>query len=97
MQVIESTYAVILRDYPEELPAKERIAAETRYARALEKQLGGPEQVAAALDTMLSLEESPPRGGVPGRSHPAQGLGQGQRGSPAGRVPGLGRRRGCVL
>ena len=54
MQVIESTYAVILRDYPEELPAKERIAAETRYARALEKQHGGPEQVAAALDTMIA-------------------------------------------
>ena len=97
MQVIESTYVVNLRDYPEELPAKERIAAETRYARGLEKQLGGPEQVAAALDTMQSLEESPPRGGVPWRSHPAQGLGQGQRGGPAGRVPGLGGRRGCVL
>ena len=60
MQVIESTYVVTLRDYPEEIPAKERIAAETRYAQALEKQLGGPEQVAAALDTLHSLEESPP-------------------------------------
>ena len=59
MQVIESTYVVTLRDYPEEIPAKERIAAETRYAKALEKQLGGPEQVAAALDTMNRLEESP--------------------------------------
>ncbi len=42
------------------IPAKERIAAETRYAHALKKQLGGPEQVAAALDTMHRLEESPP-------------------------------------
>jgi len=66
MQVIESTYVVNLRDYPEELPAKERIAAETRYARALEKQLGGPEQVAAALDTMQSLEVSPPEVVSPG-------------------------------
>jgi hypothetical protein len=66
MQVIESTYIVMLRDYPEELPAKERIAAETRYAKALEKQLGGPEQVAAALDTMYSLEESPPEVVSPG-------------------------------
>ena len=49
MQVIESTYVVALRDYPEEVPAKERIAAEARYAKILEKQLGGPEQVAAAL------------------------------------------------
>ena len=66
MQVIESTYDVTLRDYPEEIPAKERIAAETRYAQALEKQLGGPEQVAAALDTMHSLEESPPEVVSPG-------------------------------
>ncbi|MCO5358710.1 hypothetical protein NG899_23510 [Acidovorax kalamii] len=66
MQVIESTYVVTLRDYPEEIPAKERIAAETRYAQALEKQLGGPEQVAAALDTMHSLEESPPEVVSPG-------------------------------
>ena len=68
MQVIESTYVVTLRDYPEEIPAKERIAAETRYAKALEKQLGGPEQVAAALDTMHSLEESPPEVVSPGVS-----------------------------
>jgi hypothetical protein len=60
MEVLESTYAVALRDYPEELPPKERMAAEARYARELEKQLGGPAQVAAALDTMSSLEESPP-------------------------------------
>ena len=66
MQVIESTYVVTLRDYPEEIPAKERIAAETRYAKALEKQLGGPEQVAAALDTLHSLEESPPEVVSPG-------------------------------
>jgi hypothetical protein len=66
MQVIESTFAVTLRDYPEELPAKERIAAEIRYAKALEKQLGGPEQVAATLDTMQSLEESPPEVVSPG-------------------------------
>lgn len=60
METIETTYTVILRDYPEELPDKERIAAETRYAKALEKQLGGPEQVAAVLDTINNLEESPP-------------------------------------
>jgi hypothetical protein len=84
MQVIESAYVVTLRDYPEEIPAKERIAAETRYAQALEKQLGGPEQVAA-------------RGGVAWRSHVAQGLGQGQCGGQAGGVPGSGRRGWGVL
>ena len=31
-----------------------------------EKQLGGPEQVAAALETMHSLEESPPEVVSPG-------------------------------
>ena len=66
MQVIESTYVVALRDYPEEVPAKERIAVEARYAKILEKQLGGPEQVAAALSTMHSLEESLPEVVSPG-------------------------------
>ena len=66
METIETTYTVTLRDYPEELPAKERIAAETRYAKVLEKQLGGPEQVAAALDTLNNLEESPPEVVSPG-------------------------------
>ena len=37
-----------------------------RYAKKLEKQLGGPEQVAAALDTMTNLEESPPEVVSPG-------------------------------
>lgn len=66
MEVIESTYTVSLQDYPEQLPAKERIAAETRYAKELEKQLGGPEQVAAALATMNDLEQSPPDVASPG-------------------------------
>lgn len=61
-----STYVVAPRDYPDEIPATERIAAESRYAHALEKQLGGPEQVAAALETMHSLEESPPQVVSPG-------------------------------
>jgi hypothetical protein len=66
MQAIECTYSVTLRDYPEQLAATERIAAEARYAQELERQLGGPEQVAAALDTMASLEESPPQRLLPG-------------------------------
>lgn len=60
MEIVESAYAVTLHDYPEDLPSKERIAAETRYAKVLEKQLGGPEQVAAVLDTLSNLEDSPP-------------------------------------
>lgn len=42
MEVIESTYTVSLQDYPEQLPAKERIAAETRYAKELESSLAAP-------------------------------------------------------
>ncbi|MBT9512144.1 MAG: hypothetical protein IV104_07340 [Acidovorax sp.] len=66
MDTIEAIYTVTLRDYPEELPAQQLAAAEKRYTRELEKQLGGPEQVAAALDTMSSLEESPPEVVSPG-------------------------------
>lgn len=60
MEVIDTLFTVALRDYPEDLPAKDRIAAETRYIKELTRQFGSPEQVAAALDTMHSLEESPP-------------------------------------
>lgn len=66
MEVIEATYTVSLQDYPEQLPAKERIAAEARYVKELEKQLGGAEQVAAALATMNDLEQSPPDVVTPG-------------------------------
>ena len=41
----EASYAVALQDYPG-LPEKERIAAEVRYCRTLEKQLGTPDDVA---------------------------------------------------
>ncbi|CAN7301334.1 hypothetical protein [Acidovorax sp. Leaf78] len=66
MDTLEACYTVTLRDYPEELPAQQRANAERRYAKELEKQFGGPEQVAAALDTMSSLEESPPEIVSPG-------------------------------
>lgn len=66
MDTLEAVYTVVLRDYPDELPAQQRANAEMRYARELEKQLGGPEQVVAALDTMSSLEESPPEIVSPG-------------------------------
>ena len=57
MDTIETTYTVALRDYPE-LPSKERIAAEARYTRVLERKLGGPEVVADALRTVMHLEAS---------------------------------------
>jgi hypothetical protein len=66
MDTIEATYTVSLRDYPGDVPAPHRIAAETRYARELEKQLGGSAQVVAALDTLSNLEDSPPEVVSPG-------------------------------
>lgn len=60
MEVIDTLFTVALRDYPGDLPPKDRIAAEVRYTKELTRQLGSPEQVAAALDTLHSLEESSP-------------------------------------
>jgi hypothetical protein len=57
METIETTYTVALRDYPE-LPSKERMAAEARYVRVLERKLGGAEVVADALRAVMQLEES---------------------------------------
>lgn len=54
--VTESPYTVALLDAPASLPPTAKIAAETRYARELERALGGPEQVAAVLDSVLSLD-----------------------------------------
>lgn len=57
MEVIaETLYIVALRDAPSSLPADAKIAAEARYARELERALGGQEQVAATLDSVLSLQ-----------------------------------------
>ena len=55
---VESLYTVALRDAPSSLPADARVAAEARYARELERALGGPEQVATTLDVVLSMEGS---------------------------------------
>ncbi len=59
MEVVDSTYTVALCDYPE-LPERERLNAEKRYAKVLEKQCGGPEGVVATLRTIHNLEDAPP-------------------------------------
>lgn len=59
MEVLEHVYTVALCDYPE-LPDRERIAAETRYARVLERQCGGPDGVVSVLRTLHHLEDSSP-------------------------------------
>jgi len=66
MEVIDTLFTVVLHDYPEDLPAKERTAAEARYTRELTRQFGSPEQVAAALDTLHGLEEAAPDAVSPG-------------------------------
>ncbi len=53
-------YCVALKDYPEDLRATDKIKIEIRYAKELERVFGTAENVAAALDTMESLESSPP-------------------------------------
>lgn len=60
MELMDALYSVSLRDYPEDLRAADRVKIETRYAAELERAFGSPQNVAAALDTLESLESSPP-------------------------------------
>lgn len=60
METVDTLYSVSLRDYPEDLRAADRVKIEIRYAAELERAFGSPDNVAAALDTMESLETSPP-------------------------------------
>lgn len=53
-------YSVRVKNYPGDLQTPDRIKIEASYARELERIFGGPEQVAAAIDTLEALEESPP-------------------------------------
>jgi hypothetical protein len=53
---LDTLYTVALRDYPA-LPLKERLAAEVRYCRALERRLGPPEDVVHALRAVEQLSE----------------------------------------
>lgn len=55
-EVLETPYIVVLRDAPASLPADAKIAAEARYARELERALGGPQQVADTLNAVYALE-----------------------------------------
>ena len=59
MDTVESFYTVALCDYPG-LPEQERLRAEARYGKVMERQLGGAEQVALALECVLALEDTPP-------------------------------------
>ncbi|WP_298209327.1 hypothetical protein [Acidovorax sp.] len=60
MDLIDTVYSVSLHDYPSDLRPADRVRIETRYAAELERAFGSPDNVAAALDTMESLQSSPP-------------------------------------
>ena len=57
MEITETLFTVALRDFPE-LPSKDRISAEARYIRVLEKHLGSPEALAETLQHVMALEEA---------------------------------------
>ncbi|WP_280190282.1 hypothetical protein [Delftia sp. PS-11] len=59
MDMQEATFTVTLCDYPG-LSEQERNKAEARYARVLERQLGGAEQVTQTLSLVQRLEDTPP-------------------------------------
>lgn len=59
MDTVEPLYTVSLCDYPG-LPEQERLRAEARYARVLERQLGSAEEVAQSLAWVQRLEDTPP-------------------------------------
>ena len=50
-------YSIALQDFPE-LPEDARVKAEDQYRRALEKALGGPDEVMPAYRAWLSVGES---------------------------------------
>ncbi len=52
----QAPYLVRLCDAPSSLPHDAKAAAEARYARELERLLGGPYEVTAAFDVMSGLE-----------------------------------------
>ena len=52
----ENAYTVALRDFAD-LPDKERMAAEIRYCKALERRFGSGVGVADALRAVLALED----------------------------------------
>ena len=54
--MIETLYTVVLNDYSC-LPAKERVAAEVRYCKALERRIGPAEDVVHVLKAVERLAD----------------------------------------
>lgn len=51
------TYTITLHEFPE-IPEDTRVKAEEQYRRALEKALGGPDEVIPAYRAWLNVSES---------------------------------------
>ena len=58
------TYCITLQDFLD-IPDDTRVKAEDQYRRALEKALGGPEEVVPAYRAWLSVSRSISAAGVP--------------------------------
>ena len=50
-------YSITLQDFPD-IPEDTRVKAEDQYRRALEKALGGPDEVMPAYHAWVSVSES---------------------------------------
>lgn len=57
MQIVESPYLVTLEDGGG-VPTEHRMRAETRYSAALQKALGGPENVITAFRAFEAAEQA---------------------------------------
>ena len=51
------SYTITLQDFPD-IPEDARVKAQDQYRRALEKALGGPDEVLPAYRAWLSVSES---------------------------------------
>ena len=57
MTLNSMTYRITLHEFPE-IPEVTRVKAEEQYRRALEKALGGPDEVIPAYRAWLNVSES---------------------------------------
>lgn len=58
MHEVEAVCTVTLRDYPDDLPAQARQAAEAIYVKELGRTLGAVDRIGPALDAVVALEFS---------------------------------------
>lgn len=89
-------FTVALCDYPN-LPDSERSRAESRYARTLERQMGGAPEVASALRTIENLEDAPPEEITEDAKAIYQRWMKAARAAAESGMQGLGGEEGCYF